>query len=69
MSSGGVARVGSPAEAVAAIRTYLADPQTDAEARGRMVEQLCHQIDGASAERTAGVVLEQLALAVEGRVS
>ncbi len=67
MSSGGVARAQSPRDAVEAIQTYLDDPSVHSDERAAMVEQLCHVIDGRSAERTAAVLLDQLVIALSGR--
>lgn len=60
VTSGGVARAGSPAEVAAAVRAYLADPTRDEQGRCALVARVCHRIDGRSAERVAGAVLGQL---------
>jgi hypothetical protein len=57
VESGGVARVRSPEEMVAAIRRYLDDPTLDAAGRERLVREQCHVLDGRAGRRVAEAVL------------
>jgi glycosyltransferase involved in cell wall biosynthesis len=60
VESGGVARVRSPAEMVAAIRRYLDDPTLDAAGRRRLVREQCHALDGGSGRRVGDAMLAML---------
>jgi len=60
VESGGVARVRSPAEMVAAIRRYLDDPTLDAAGRKRLVREQCHALDGRSGRRVGEAMLAML---------
>jgi hypothetical protein len=60
MACGGVARPRDEAELIAALRAYLEDRTRDADGRRRIVERMCHVLDGRSAERVADAVLAQV---------
>lgn len=60
VESGGVARVRSPEEMIAAIRRYLDDPDRDAAGRERLVREQCHVLDGRAGRRVAEAMLELL---------
>ena len=51
----------SPAEMVAEVASYLADPSRDRAGRERAATELCHKVDGRAAERVAEFVLNRLA--------
>ena len=53
----------SPAALVDAVAAYLADPSLDAAGRRQVVLDQCQFTDGRSAERVAGLVLEELGAA------
>lgn len=42
------------------VRRYLANPELEQQERANLVETLCHKVDGKSAERIAGYLLETL---------
>lgn len=51
----------TPAELVAHVGAYLADPALDREGRQRVVREQCQFTDGRSAERVAAAVMAELA--------
>jgi hypothetical protein len=51
----------SPADMVAEVAAYLADPARDRAGRERAATELCHKVDGRAAERVAEFVLNRLA--------
>ena len=51
----------TPADLVASVGRYLADPGLDREGRRRVVAEQCHFTDGRSAERVADFVAAELA--------
>ncbi|MEX2269845.1 MAG: hypothetical protein WD690_00145, partial [Vicinamibacterales bacterium] len=53
----------SPADMVDAVVAYLANPALDAAGRKRVVLDQCQFTDGRSAERVAGLVLDELGAA------
>jgi CDP-glycerol glycerophosphotransferase (TagB/SpsB family) len=51
----------SPADMVAEVAAYLADPARDRAGRERAATELCHKVDGRAGERVAEFVLNRLA--------
>ncbi|MEZ4423303.1 MAG: CDP-glycerol glycerophosphotransferase family protein [Gemmatimonadota bacterium] len=60
--SGGVAMAPDLDAMAAAVRAYLDDPDRDAEGRARLVERLCHRLDGRSGRRVAEAILGEIGL-------
>ncbi|MGQ0732039.1 MAG: CDP-glycerol glycerophosphotransferase family protein [Acidobacteriota bacterium] len=58
---GGVQVAWTPDELVTCVARYLADPSLDRDGRRRVALEQCQFLDGHSAERAAGVVIEDLA--------
>jgi hypothetical protein len=65
-SRGAVRVAASPAELVAAVAAYLADPSLDAAGRKQVVLDQCQFTDGRSAERVVNLVLAELGAASAG---
>ncbi|MCC6176780.1 MAG: hypothetical protein IT305_15835 [Chloroflexi bacterium] len=61
VDAGAVRVAATPCAMLDEIHAYLADPARDREGRRRAVEEQCARVDGHSAERVAGFVLDQLA--------
>ena len=64
--SGGVRLVGNLDEMVDAVSAYLVDPTLDHEGRARLVDRLCHRLDGRSAYRVAVAILAEVGVSVPG---
>lgn len=60
LRAGAVTIAGDPAELIHAVRTYLAHPERDRDARRAVVAQLCGAVDGRAAVRVAQTIVEML---------